>query len=150
MQRSITNKKPIILFWYIVFFALYESLSSIYLFLPPMLAVLYILFSRALNEENTTYLILVSLSLVIFEAEKGYLIFSTIIYFTFVYKFITPKLNQNFSCNSCIKLSSVLLAYIGFFIYSLIIAKIFLLPVPSINYYIIYYIVIEFLIVSIL
>jgi hypothetical protein len=150
MQRSILNKKPLTLFLYIAIFVVYETLSSIYLFLPPMLAVLYVLFARALNQKNTLFVLLVSLCLVIFEAEKGYLIFSTIIYFTFVYKFIMPKLNQNFSCNSCVRLSSVLLAYLGFFIYSLVISNIFLLPTPSINYYTFYYIVIEFLIVSVI
>jgi hypothetical protein len=150
MQRSIINQRPLAAFLYIVFFTVYESLSSIYLFLPPMLAVLYVLFSRALKEEDTIFVLLVSFCLVVFEAEKGYLIFSTIIYFTLVYKFIMPKLEQNFSCNYCIKLSYVLLAYIGFFIYSLIISNIFLLPPPSIDYYVLYYMVIEFLIVSIL
>ena len=150
MQRSIINQKPLALFWYIIAFAIYESLSSIYLFLPPLLAVLYVLFSRALKDENTFYILLISFALVIFEVEKGYLIFSTIIYFTIVYKFIMPKLNQLFSCNSCIKLSSVLLAYLGFFVYLSIVSKIFLLPMPNIDYYVIYYIIIEFLIVSIL
>ena len=150
MQRSLINQKPLVLFWYIVFFAIYESLSSIYLFLPPMLGVLYLFFSRALKEENTLYIVLVSFLLILFEAEKGYLIFSTIIFFTIMYKFIMPKLIQNFSCNSCIKLSTVLLAYLGFYVYSIVISNIFLLPIPSIDYYIVYYIVIEFLIVSIL
>lgn len=150
MQRSIINKRPLTLFLYIAFFAIYESLSSIYLFLPPMLAVLYVLFSRALKQEDTIFILLVSLCLVIFETEQGYLIFSTIIYFTLVYKFIMPKLEQNFNCHYCIILFSVLLAYIGFFIYSLIISNIFSLPMPSLNYYILYYILIEFLIVSIL
>jgi len=149
MQRSIINQRPLAAFSYIVFFTIYESLSSIYLFLPPMLAVLYVLFSRALKQEDTIFIILVSLCLVIFETEKGYLIFSTIIYFTLVYKFIMPKLEQNFNCHYCVKLASVLLAYIGFFIYSLIISNIFILPPPNLNYYVVYYIVIEFLIVSI-
>jgi hypothetical protein len=88
--------------------------------------------------------------LLIFEADKGYLLFSSIIYLTLVYKFILPKITTNFSCASCIKISYVLLSYLGFFIFSLLIANIFLLPIPSVNYYIIYYIVIEFLIVSVL
>ena len=44
MQRSITHKKSIAPFVYIVLFAIYESLSSIYLFLPPLFGVLFVLF----------------------------------------------------------------------------------------------------------
>ncbi len=150
MQRSIINKNPLTVFFYIVFFIFYETVSSMHLFLPPMLAVLYFLFSRALKAEDTSFVVLISLCLVLFEAEKGYLIFSTIIYFTLVYKFIMPKLEQNFNCASCISFFSIILAYVGFFIYYLILANIFLLPLPDINYYAIYYIIIEFLIVSIL
>jgi hypothetical protein len=43
-----------------------------------------------------------------------------------------------------------LLAYMGFFLFSLLLAKIFDTPMPALNYYIIYYIVIEFFLVSML
>ncbi len=150
MQRSITHQKPLTLFAYIFFFVIYESLSSIYLFLPPLLAVLFVLFAKALKSGNTVSVLLVSFCLVVFEAENGYLLFSTIIYFAIVYKFIMPQLNKNFSCNSCINISYVLLAYLGYYLFCILLSNIFLLPMPSINYYIIYYIVIEFFIVSIL
>jgi len=150
MQRSITNQKSLTPFLYVLLFTIYEALSSIYLFLPPMFAVLFVLFTRAIKREDSVAIILVSFCLLVFEADKGYLLFSSIIYLTLVYKFILPKIITNFSCASCVKISYVLFSYLGFFIFSLIIANIFLLPIPSINYYIIYYIVIEFLIVSIL
>ncbi len=148
MQRSIFNQKPLTLFAYIIVFIIYESLSSIYLFLPPLFAVLFVLFARAIKNDNGVAIFLISFCLIIFEAEKGYLLFSSIIYFALIYKFVLPKLVQNFSCASCIRISYVLLAYVGFFLFSAILAKIFLLPMPSISYYIIYYIVIEFFIVS--
>jgi len=150
MQRSITNQKSVKIYIYIIFFIIYESLSSIYLFLPPFFAVLFVLFVKALDTNNMPNIFLVAFCLVIFEIDKSYLLFSSIIYFLLVYKFIIPKLKQNFSCGSCIKIVYVLLAYIGFFLFSLILAKVFLFPVPSINYYIIYYIIIEFFIVSLL
>ncbi len=150
MQRSITNQKPLDSFIYIILFMIYESLSSIYLFLPPLLAVLFVLFAKALKKEDSVGIALIVFCLIIFEAEKGYILFSSIIYFLLIYRFIMPKLNQNFSCIFCIKISYILLAYIGFFFFTLLISKVFLLPAPSINYYIIYYIVIEFFIVSIL
>ena len=150
MQRSIINQKPVEKIFYILIFAVYESLSSIYLFLPPLFAVLFILFAQALEDDDTLSLIFISLCLLIFEADKGYLIFSSIVYFTLVYKFIMPKLIQNFNCASCIKSAYVVIAYVGFFFFSVLLSKMFLIPMPDINYYIVYYIVIEFFLVSLL
>lgn len=150
MQRSLSHQKSLTPYLYVVGFIIYSALSGIYLFLPPLLAVLFILFAKALKREDSLAIFLVSLCLVFFEAENGYILFSTIIYFTIAYKYIMPKITKNFSCNSCIKLSSVVLVYIGFFIFNSLLANIFLLPTPSINNYVFYYILIEFFIVSVL
>ena len=150
MQRSISHQKPLVPFIYIILFIIYGSLSSIHLFLPPLLAVLLVLFSNAMKREDLLMLILVSICLLMFEANKGYILFSSIVYFAIVHKFIMPKIIQNFNCASCVKISYVLLAYIGYYIYLVLISNIFLLPPPNLNYYIIYYIVIEFFLVSLL
>jgi len=150
MQRSITNQKSLAPLIYTALFVVYISLSSIYLFLPPMLGVLFVLFSKSLKDENSLSIFLILFCLLIFESEKGYILFTSIIYFIILYKFIIPKLQQNFSCIFCIKFLSILLVYVGFYLFCLILSNIFLLPLPNITYYIIYYIVIEFLIASIL
>jgi hypothetical protein len=150
MQRSITHQKPLVPFLYVVLFILYSSLSSIYLFLPPLFSVLFVLYSDALKRDDLLFLLIVSFCLVIYEANKGYVLFSSIIYFTIAYKFIMPKIMQNFSCKSCVKISYVFIAYLGYYLFLMLIAKIFLLPLPNIDYYIVYYIVTEFFLVSIL
>jgi len=150
MQRSLSHQKPLVPFLYIVLFIIYGSLSSIYLFLPPLLAVLFVLFLKAMNRDDFLLLMLISFCLLLFEANKGYLIFSTIIYFALVYKFVMPKIIQNFSCTSCIRIASVLLAYVGYYIYLIVVSNIFLLPMPELNFYILYYMLIEFFIVSLL
>ncbi|WP_373070940.1 hypothetical protein [Sulfurimonas sp.] len=150
MQRSISNQKSLTPFLYVALFVLYEGLSSIYLFLPPLLGVLFFLFLEAFKKENLLSIVLVVFSILVYESEKGYLLFSTVIYFALVLKFILPKIEQNFNCKVCTKVSIILLAYIGFYFFTSILSSIFLLPMPSISYYVIYYIVIEFLIVSIL
>jgi len=150
MQRSITHQKPVELFAYITFFIIYSSLSSIYPYLPPMLAVLFVLFTRSLTNNDYTSILLISFCLVIFEANNGYMLFSSIIYFYLMHKFVIPKLDQNFSCSLCIKISHVILAYIGYFLFLSLVSSIFLLVPPELNYYIIYYIVVEFLLVNLL
>ncbi len=150
MQRSISHQKPIIPFLYIILFVLYDSLGSIYPFLPPLLAVLYVLFSRALDNNDTVSIFLIVLCLVVFEANYGYILLSSVVYFYIVYKFIMPKIIQNSSCAICIRAVTVILIYLGFFLFLTLLSNIFLLPQPSINYYIVYYIVIEFFLVSLL
>ncbi len=150
MQRNISYKKSLVPFFYILLFIVYSSLSTIYPILPPLLAVLFVLYIKAIKNKDFLFISLVAFCLVIFESNFGYQLFSTIIYFTLAYKFLIPKLVQNFSCNSCIKISYVLLAYLGYYIFLMLLSKIFLLPPPSINYYIVYYIVIEFFFVSLL
>ena len=150
MQRSITNKKPVENILYIILYAIYISLSSIYLFLPPLFGVLFVLFAKARKDEDTISLLFISLCLLLFEADKSYIIFSSIVYFFLIYKFVMPKITQNFSCASCIKFSYILLAYIGFYLFSILLSNIFLIPMPTINYYIVFYIVIEFFLVSLL
>ena len=150
MQRSISHQKPIVPFLYIIFFVLYESLGSIYLFLPPLLAVLYIFFSKALDNNDTYSLFLVVLCLIVFEANYGFILLSSVIYFYVLYKLIMPKIVQGFSCTTCIRAATVVLVYFGYFLFLTLLSNIFLLPQPSINYYIIYYIVIEFFLVSLL
>ncbi len=150
MQRSISSKKSLTPLLYVALFVIYESLSSIYLFLPPLLGVLFFLFIKSLKNDDVIAIFLVAFCLLIFESEKGYLLFSTIIYFGLIYKLVLPKIEQNFNCNPCIKISIVLLAYIGFYFFNVVMSTIFLLPLVGISYYIIYYIIIEFLIVSVL
>lgn len=150
MQRSVADKKPLVLLFHVILFLLYIGLSSIYLFLPPLLAILFILFYDALKNGELVTLFFISLSLLIFESEKGYFLFTTIIYFILVSKFVMPSLKQNFSCKSCINFLTVVIIYVGYYLFSLLLSSIFLFPMPTIDYYVVYYILIEFLIVSIL
>jgi len=150
MQRSISDKKSLTPLFYTALFIIYTALSGIYLFLPPLFAILYIYFAKALKQEDAFSLFLVSICLLFFEAQNSYLLFSTIIYFSFIYRYIVPKIKKNFNCDLCVKLSIVVLVYIGFFLFCSLLANIFLLQMPSMNYYIIYYIAVEFLILSLL
>lgn len=151
MQRSLSHKKPVRnSFVYIVLFLIYESLSGIYLFLPPLFGVLFVLLIESLDRDDTISVLFISFCLVIFEAENGYILFSSIIYLFIVYKFILPKVIQNFNCYSCLKFSYIVIAYIGFFLFNTLFSNIFLIDLPQASYYIVYYIVIEFFIVSLL
>jgi len=150
MQRSISDKKSLAPFVYTALFVVYIGLSSVYLFLPPMLGVLFVLFYESLKDENSTSVLLICLCLLFFEADKGYAVFTSIVYFIIMYRFVAPKLQQNFNCTVCINFLYIVFVYVGFYFFSVLLANIFLLNIPNITQYVIYYIIIEFLIVSLL
>jgi hypothetical protein len=150
MQRSIFNKNPLMPFLYTIAFMVYLSLSSIYLFMPPLLAVLFVIISKALKKEEGIVIFLALICLLLFEAEKEFLLFSTIIFFVLIHKFVIPKLNKFSSCKGCVIFLTVLISYLGYFLFVSFISSLFLLPMPTFTFYILYYIVIEFFIVSLL
>ena len=147
MQRSFTYKKILTGFLLVFIFMIYQSLSSIYLLLPPMLGVLFFYFIRALEKEDLPKLILIILLLLVFEADKDFLLFSTLVYFTFIYRFVIPRLKIMISCDICLKVLLLLLAYLGFVFFSYVLAQVLWVETPSLHWHIFYYILIEFFLV---
>ncbi len=128
----------------------YVSLSTIYLYLPPMMAVLYVLFRNALNKRDSLALGFVIIALLVLEAEKSFLAFSLLIYFLIVYRFIDPKIQQSINLKSLRDLLYVLVIYIGYFLFYTLVSQIFLFEGIRPDLYIVYYIIIEYFIVSLL
>ncbi len=150
MQRSITYPFYIKAFMLLVLYLIYESLSTIYLFLPPLFGVLFFYFIRALDKQDLSLLFLVVILALIYEADKGYLFLSSLVFFSFTYKFILPKLHQMIECTRCMHFIYIVLAYIGFWIFSLLLQQMFVLEFASINFYVIWYILFEFFLVGLL
>ncbi|MEA1919903.1 MAG: hypothetical protein U9N52_08700 [Campylobacterota bacterium] len=150
MQRSLTHQihiNPIII---LPLFLFYESLSSIYLLMPPLLGLIFYLFMQTRETENIKALFVIAIMLIIYEAEKGYLFLSTLFYFTLLYQFVVPYLKQNIVCKACLRVIFISLVYLGYYLFLLLFSQIFLFEMPSIDLYVFYYIVIEFLIVSLI
>ena len=150
MQRSITYKSTVSDLVWVAVFGIYIALSSIYLFLPPMLAVLGYLYYRALQRQDLFSLMVASIMLLMFEAEKGYWFGSTLVFFTLVSYFIIPKLEQTMQCTVCIKGIFVLLSYIVFSLFLGVVNGILLLPLPALDWHVLFYMAIEFALIAIM
>jgi len=150
MQRSLSYPFFVSALFYLGLFFVYESLSTIYLFMPPLLGVLLFYFLQAIKKEDLSLLFLIMLMLLIFEANYGYLFFSTMVYFAFVYKFVTPRLEQYMQCRLCILAFNTLLAYVGFYAFSLLLSQVLWMGAPAINGYLLWYIIAEFFMVILL
>ena len=150
MQRSLTYKSTLRYALWSLAYVVYASLGTIYLFLPPLLGVLFFLFSEALRRKNSIMLLFIVADILVLETQKGFLVFTLLIYFLLFEHFISPKIKQSINSKKFRIFLTVFLAYTGYLLFSALLSQIFLLPAVSFDLYIVYYIVIEFFIVSVL
>ena len=150
MQRSLTYKSALRYALWSLLYALYVSLGSIYLFLPPLLALLFFFFHEALRRESSVMLFFIVIDILVLEAQKDFLTFTLIIYFLLLERFLVPKIEQSINSRHLRNFLYVLLAYGGYVLFAALLSQIFLIPGISFDFYILYYIVIEFFIVSVL
>lgn len=150
MQRSLTHQSALELLVLGGVYLVYVSLSSIYLLLPPLFGLLFYMFMRAIERDQNLQLIVIVFMLLMYESDKGYLLFSSLIYFVLIYRFVVPLMKQYIECVNCLKFLYVFMSYIGFYFFTFLLAQVFWLDTPSLDWHVIYYILIEFIIVSIL
>ncbi len=149
MQRSITYQSTLSTLLWVGVFSIYSALSSIYLFLPPMFAVIGYLLYRSLLRNDLFSLIVYSVMLLIVEAEKGYWFGSSILFFLLLSHYLLPRLEQNMRCELCIKGIFVLCAYLLFWIFMTILNGILLFQPPGLDWHVIFYMGIEFALIAI-
>lgn len=147
MQRSFPYQKALNLLIWTALFAVYISLSSIYLFLPPMLSVLYYAYYKNYIRQDLFALIAIVSMLLLFEAEKGFWFGSSILFIGFVSHYIMPRIEQITRCENCIKAVFVAFAYIAYWLFIWIANQIFLLSIPSIDWHVVLYMLIEYLLI---
>lgn len=149
MQRSFSYQNVVSRLFLVVLFVLYISLSSMYLLMPPLLAFLFFLYYDALNKYDLFSLVIITLMLLIFEAEKGFWFGSTLLFFTVLSRYLLPKIEQTIRCRICMAAVFVALAYPGYWMFMWFVNQVLLLTLPAIDWHIGLYMIIEFLIISV-
>jgi hypothetical protein len=150
MQRSITYQNVINRLFLVVLFIGYISLSSMYLLFPPLLAVLFYFYRKALSDYDLFALVTVIVMLLIFEVEKGFWFGSTIVFFTLLSHYLLPKIEQVIRCRICLASIYVGLAYPAYWIFIWFVNKLLLLNVPTVDWHILLYMIVEFLVIAVL
>ncbi len=150
MQRSLTYKSALKYALWSLAYVVYISIGSIYLFLPPLLGVLFFLFRKALRRGNSVMLLFIVFDILVLEAQKGFLAFTLLIYFLLLERFILPKIQQSINSKLFRDFLILCFVYVGYILFNALLAQIFLLPALGIDLHIVYYIIIEFFIVSVL
>ncbi|HEX5329923.1 hypothetical protein [Sulfuricurvum sp.] len=148
MQRSLPNQNVISRLFLVVLFIGYISLSSIYLLMPPLLAILFYAYHNALSKYDLFGLVTIIIMMLVLEAEKGFWFGSTVLFFTLMSHYIIPKIEQVIRCRICMAAIYVGLAYPAYWIYVWFVNQLFLLSVPMIDWHILLYMIIEFLVIA--
>ncbi|KIM10581.1 MAG: hypothetical protein KU37_09800 [Sulfuricurvum sp. PC08-66] len=143
MQRNITYQEALKYFAYFLALLFYETLTKIYVWLPPLLGLAFLVFVYAI-ENNKLYLLLYTVGyLVVFEADNGYILLSSVLFFVLLYYLGLMRLRQIISCEKCLDYMSVALAYGGFYLFSFVIHPLGDFETPSMDGWVMYYILIE-------
>ena len=147
MQRSLSYQTFSKLVAYLVILLIYEVLSSIYLFMPPLLGLAFLLFVYAVEEDRLDLLVFTLAYLLVFETDREFVLFSTLFFFILAYHIGLTKLRQFIDCKKCLDYISIALAYLGFWFFSFIFNQVIWIDLPQFDWTIFYYIAIECLVV---
>jgi hypothetical protein len=150
MQRSISYQNIINRLFLVVLFVAYISMSTMYLLMPPLLAVLFFFYRKALSTHDLFALVSVIFMLLVFEVEKGFWFGSTIMFFTLMSLYLLPKIEQAVRCKICLAAIYVGLSYPAYWFFVWFINKLLLLNVPMMDWHILLYMIVEFLVIAVL
>ena len=144
MQRSSYDKKNILTAFIFFLSILYESLTTLYPFLPPLLGIAFFIFASSENRLIKIYIFLYTL---FFEADHGLPLFSTFLSFT-ILKYIFLKLQNILSSKLLIKISLVATFYLFYPIFLYFLNKVFLTQMITFDLEYFKYLLIEIILVA--
>jgi len=150
MQRNSlykTNLKYLLIFLLLV---IYESLSSIYLYLSPLYGVAFYYIIRHMYEKNYLFrVVLAFIYVIIYEIDKGFIPLSFLLFFGIYYFFIIDKIERFFNDKNYRIFFHILNAYIGYYLINLMLSYIFNYTLPSIDCKYLFYIFTDFIVASV-
>ncbi len=100
-------------------------MTSLYTFLPLFIGVFFAYIVVSFEDEKSRFYIYLSfIYLSIYDLNKGFYLFSSLLLFIIFYNLFVEKIRNFFSCNNCILAVYVTVAYIGHFLLNSFIAYI--------------------------
>jgi len=119
-------------------------MTSIYTFLPLFAGVLFVyIIVNYDNEKKKNYIYLILIFLCFYDLNKGFYLFSYVLLFFVFYNVFVERIRSFLSCNSCIIVIYVVVAYLGHYVVNLFVSYILnnAAPIFSLDY--VYYMVID-------
>jgi hypothetical protein len=141
MRRISPDTKLIIRdFLWIIPLVIYESLGTIYYFLPPLFGF----FTAVLvANKRTRYLPLILVYLLFYEADHRYLMFGSWIFLFLFFRFIVPLMEDYIISRGVVLFLTVLISYVGLYCFVSLIYFAFGVEALSFSWLFVYYVFIE-------
>jgi len=142
MQRSIINYQPIIPVVLLAFLILYESITSIYVYITPLSGYIFLYIVENITKKEKRWIILsLFIYLAYFEIDRDFFVFSSLILFLVYYRLLHQELKATIACKNCLKVTIIFIYYFGFYIINLLFALIFNYQLPKLDIaYIVFFI----------
>ncbi len=143
MRRDSTYQNFIKASFFQFFLLIYNILSSMYLFLPPLFGVLFLYFTLLFNSKRYYSFISFIVVMIIFEVSKGFYPGILLVVYSFVYMFLLPNIVKIFDNFNFFELFYSPIIYICYFILNFSVMLLYNADVHIWSYMIFYYIFIE-------
>lgn len=150
MQRSLTYQNTLKTVVILSLLVVYISLTSIYPYLPPLFGIVFLLFIDLYEKDNRLLLMPLVFYLIVYEADKGFLLLSTLVFFILSYYFLVVKLKKIISCEKCLVPFFVFFAYMGYQLFAIMLHSLMRIDTPEFDSILIFYVIVESLLVMVL
>lgn len=115
VQRNRITQKNLGYFLVIFLLGIYGFLGDIFVFLPPLLGIMFILFARSMQERKISNLFFIFIFLLWIECDKGLALGALTLFFVFSYFVLFLPMEFLFTKNS--NFIYILLVYLGIFLF---------------------------------
>lgn len=117
MRRNSTHQKNLKYFFLICVLVVYIALTDIFYFLPPLFGVMYVLAQENYEEHSFEVFYFLVPFFLYFEASKGLLFSSSILFMAVSFKIILPKFRKFFGYSKIFIPLFIVYAYFGYFVF---------------------------------
>lgn len=121
MRRDSTYHRNVIPFGWIFFLVIYQVASSLYVYLTPLIGFFFCYLILVINEEEKTHIeqsgtkYLLIAYLVFADLNRGFYLFSGVIFFYLYYYMFAEWMKTVFKCKNCILIAFVISSYLGIY-----------------------------------
>ncbi len=144
MRRSSTDQNYLRFTLICLSLVVYQIMSSLYTYLPLFVGVFFaFIVINFENEKSKLYIYLSFAYLTIYDLDKGFYLFSSLLSFLIFYYLFVEKIRNFFSCSNCIIAIYVVAAYLGHSLLNSFIAYILNQDMPSFSQGYFYYIALD-------
>lgn len=144
MRRNSADQKYLKLLLFYALMFLGQIISSLYPYMPSFVGLFFCYVVLNFKDKNAIVpVFLAFVYLILYDVNKGFYFLSYIILFFLFYNFAINKIQNMTTCNNCILVAYVVVAYMGHYLLNVLLAYLSNTAFPYFSTHYIYYIAID-------